>query len=347
MALIRCRQCGREYEEMPASCFCGNSNPVMWEIFPGAGNGQQPGDDAPQPSAGNTWQQQMNAVGQPANSGWQQQTGGWQQPQTPDAPPAAYTPPQPQENGGGKGKKTALIILIVLLSAALLAVGGYVVWQQFFSDPAASSSEDDEEDGDEQKSRDKEKNTEAPSAGTTTESPAQTTAEQTTEPTTERPTEPETEPVTEPDDETLTWDIRFHGISVTVPQAFNREYADEDYQAFTYKGDRAYVELSLEEDGDYQEFLDEYDSEEAYAEEMMSYLTGMDKENLSVSECSHQIYAGHDVVNVRYKSGNQEVLVYLIFTDDGMVWTAFMVDDINDTEALEMLNIAASSIVIL
>ena len=172
MNTFRCKMCGREFEELPASCFCGNSNPVMWDIFPGAGSGQQPRDDAPQPPAGNTWQQQMNAAGQPANNAWQQPrddapqppagntwqqqmnaagqpannawqqpasnaqapaSNAWQQPQAPNAQPPAYAPPQGMNVEGKKKKKTVLIVVIVVAVVAALCVGGYFLWEMFSS----------------------------------------------------------------------------------------------------------------------------------------------------------------------------------------------------------------------
>ena len=97
MSTFRCRQCGREYEELPASCFCGNTNPALWEA-----DSKKTPLDAPKPT--------VNA-----------------DITTDRTPPAAQRKKPAKKAAAEKKSKTPVLIAIVLIVAILAATACYLI----------------------------------------------------------------------------------------------------------------------------------------------------------------------------------------------------------------------------
>ena len=210
--MFQCRQCGRTYEELPASCFCGNANPALWDVqFDAPGRTQpvqQPTDRAPF---------QAQPVQQPMDRApFQAQPGGYERQAVQYAPqPAAPQPPKKKSNKG-------LIAVVIVLALLLAGVGGYLAWDHFANN---NVSDAEEEDDDDKKSKD---NNNKNGGGEETEEPAATEAPATEAPATEAPTTeaPTTQaptttepPATQPDG--LNGNrYTYRGVSITLPDGF-------------------------------------------------------------------------------------------------------------------------------
>ena len=113
MSAFRCIQCGREYEEMPASCFCGNKNPAWWSVVPDQSAGAKAseaqqggyaappawnGAPAPQPNNGAPAQWGNNAPAQWGNNA----PGQWgnNTPAPENGPQTRWDNPAPVQQGG-------------------------------------------------------------------------------------------------------------------------------------------------------------------------------------------------------------------------------------------------------
>ena len=102
MGFFRCRHCGREYEKLPVSCFCGNDNPALWDVITDTaprktpteeGYGTSQASPAPKtPTAGGYGTQQANPAPKPPTAGGY----GTQQANPAPKPPTAggYGTPQ-------------------------------------------------------------------------------------------------------------------------------------------------------------------------------------------------------------------------------------------------------------
>ena len=326
MSAYRCKNCGREFEQMPAACLCGNSDPMLWEAAdapqPQATDGQPPAYAPPQPQVPNG---QPPAFVPP-------------QPQVPNGQPPAYAPPQPQENGGGKNKKSSRTLLIVLLCAALaipaLGVGGYFAYKHFAGNNTASQSED--EDGGKKNNADsKKKNKEDPSeesAGdveTVLDADAQTdpaginadeTAEQpgntvtapdvtkdaeTTAATT--PTSPSVTPTspTEPDTPSPSADgmTNYHNILIQIPDGFSLSEQDDD--SALYMSDSGFTMLTMS----YQEGTQDEWDELIVSQDDLTELMGLDDSGMSVNIKQSRQYKidGHDAIYYEMEGAMDEM----------------------------------------
>ena len=358
MARFRCRQCGKEYDMLPAGCFCGNSNVAMWEVLPpqtpdkndaplsANADWQQPA--APQPPQTADWQR--NTPQPPQTANWQQpapqppQTANWQQP----APPV----PQTAGSGGGKKKNTALIAVIVALVLILLGVCGYFAWQ-YFSDrePEATTEEStakkkEKEDTTEEEPGSDEAQTEAPATeAPATEAPA-TEAPATEAPATAAPTTaaPVTEaPTTEaPDARTLS----FYGITITIPNSFRAVSDGDDYKAYELGEELAYIEMEYDSDFTYERFVDEYGSAEQFAEKFSEYVEFSEEGDTTVLSATEKTVSGRKVVLAEFGLDNEQIQIYLIFFDDHLVFLEFYIHDVTDTASVNTLNVAINSAVI-
>ena len=229
--MFQCRQCGRTYDELPASCFCGNANPAYWAVTDPPAEPAKPVHDFNGPSAFNSQQPgfgQQPGYGQqpPTQQGYGQrppaQPGYGQQPPAPVQPGA----PAPQKKNTSK----ALIAVIVVLALAVAGVGGYLVWDRFFKEDTTSADSEDKDDKDKDDDEDDEKDdkksgkdetkapvTEAPATDApTTEAPT-TEAPTTVPPTTEAPT---TQKPTDAENALVDGWFSYHGVSVHLPEGF-------------------------------------------------------------------------------------------------------------------------------